>query len=88
MTDGVSIAAFVVSAAAFAFSTIWQPFATHRAEQARLAFNVKRQYVQDYQPHLDTLHAYRAEHGSNYYRHWQVDVNGVLHHVMKCHGLR
>lgn len=82
--DGLSIAAFVISSASFAFSTIWQPYATHRAEQAKLAFDVKRQYVQDYQPHLDILHAYRTEHGSNYYRHWQVDITGVAQYAMVC----
>ena len=74
----LDVAAFLISSATFAFSIVWTPFATHRAEQAKLAFDVKRQYVQDYQQHLDTLHAYKAKYGKDYYKHWQDNMKDGL----------
>ena len=75
---GLDVAAFVISSASFAFNTVWTPFATHRAAQARLAFDVKRQYVQDYQTHLDTLYAYKAKHGDAYIKYWREHMGDGL----------
>ena len=39
----LSITAFVISSATFAFNILWAPFAKRRAEQNKLAFDFKRQ---------------------------------------------
>ena len=77
-SNRLGIASLLISSATFALSLVWYPYTTRRAEQAKLAFDIKRQYVQDYQPHLDTLHAYKAKHGKDYYKHWQENMKDGL----------
>lgn len=74
MTDAVAIAAFVISTATFCFNIIWAPFVKRQSEQIKLALEFKRQYVLDYQGHLDRVYAYKAAHDSAdvpYWLYWQ-----------------
>ena len=71
MSDGLAIAAFIISLATFLFNAIWVPFAKARAESVKLALDLKREYEEKHQEHLDTLYRYEEENGKDkYYLEW------------------